>query len=151
MLSNFAYSKFNEMLVSRGQRYGVQIIHVNPAYSSVIGLTKFMSKYGLSSDTAAALVLARRALRHSERIPARYGQSLPEEKPRHAWSYWNLVKKKLGDALRYRHSFYNRASNRGMVVNLSGESTSVDRLDGKEQSTSILGRDSQARIVGKTA
>ncbi len=61
MLSNFAYSCFYQMLVSGGQRWGIEVIKVNPAYSSLIGLTKFMSLYGLSSDTAAGLVIARRA------------------------------------------------------------------------------------------
>ncbi|MCS6783100.1 MAG: hypothetical protein NZ482_07970, partial [Gloeomargarita sp. SKYG98] len=45
------------------------MIKVNPAYSSIIGLVKFMKRYGLSSDTAAAIVLARRAMRLSERVP----------------------------------------------------------------------------------
>ena len=149
MLSNFAYAKFDQMLVSRGERFGIQVIHVNPAYSSVIGLTKYMSQYGLKSDTAAALVLARRSLRLSERIPASVGQGLPEEKPRHSWSYWNFVKKKLGDALKRRHSFFTRASNRGAVVNLPGESR--DRLGGKSQDASVPGCDSSARIADNTA
>jgi IS605 OrfB family transposase len=72
MLSSFAYSKFSELLSARAAKFGIEIIRVNPAYSSVIGLTKFMRMYGLSSDTAAALVLARRGLHKSERIPANY-------------------------------------------------------------------------------
>ncbi len=76
MLSNFAYSKFAEILASRCERFGIELITVNPAYSSLIGLVKFMGLYGLSSDTAAALVLARRALRKSERIPAKTASCL---------------------------------------------------------------------------
>ena len=41
---------------------------MNPAFSSVIGRVKFMERYGLSVHQAAALVLARRLLRCSERI-----------------------------------------------------------------------------------
>ena len=52
MLSNFAYSCFHQMLVSRSFRFGVEVRFVNPAYSSLIGLTKFMSLYGLYSDRA---------------------------------------------------------------------------------------------------
>ncbi|MGB5636847.1 MAG: IS200/IS605 family accessory protein TnpB-related protein, partial [Waterburya sp.] len=72
MLSNFAYSKFYELLERRCSTYGIEVIKQNPAYSSLIGLTKYMSMYGLSSDTAAALVLARRGLYLSERPPANY-------------------------------------------------------------------------------
>ncbi len=34
------------------------------------GLTKFMALYGMSSDTASGLVLARRAMGLSESVPA---------------------------------------------------------------------------------
>ena len=50
-------------------RQGVEVHQVNPAYSSVIGRVKFMERYGLSVHQAAALVLARRLLGCSERIP----------------------------------------------------------------------------------
>ena len=46
---------------------------MNPAFSSVIGRVKFMERYGLSVHQAAALVLARRLLGCSERIPRRQG------------------------------------------------------------------------------
>ena len=55
--------------MSRGYREGVEIIEVNPAYSSVVGRVKFMERYGLTVHQAAALVLARRLLGCSERIP----------------------------------------------------------------------------------
>ena len=48
---------------------GVEVHQVNPAFSSVIGRVKFMERYGLSVHQAAALVLARRLLGCSERIP----------------------------------------------------------------------------------
>lgn len=83
MLSNFSYSKFYELLSSRTKRYGVELINVNPAFSSQVGLAKFMSLYGMSSDTAAALVLARRALGHSERLPAKYARFGAVQKKRH--------------------------------------------------------------------
>ena len=39
---------------------GVEVIQVNPAYSSVVGRVKFMERYGLTVHQAAGLVLARR-------------------------------------------------------------------------------------------
>ena len=71
MLSSFSYGKIKAYFVSRGYRRGVEINQVNPAYSSVIGRVKFMERYGLSVHQAAALVLARRSLGCSERIPRR--------------------------------------------------------------------------------
>lgn len=69
------------VLESSGSREGV----------TDFNLTKFLKFYGLSSDTAAALVLARRALYKSERLPARYARFLPEDRHRHAWSYWRVL------------------------------------------------------------
>ena len=121
MLSNFSYAKFLELLVSRTQRFGIELIHLNPAYSSFIGLTKFMPMYGLSSDTAAAFVLARRALHKSERVPANLARFLPEDRMRHSWSYWNWLLKKFG--VIKRHDFFNlSAEESGMVVTLADES-----------------------------
>ena len=69
MLSGFSYGKVKAYFLSRAYREGVKVHQVNPAYSSVIGRVKFMERYGLSVHQAAALVLARRLLGCSERIP----------------------------------------------------------------------------------
>ena len=72
MLSGFSYGKVKVYFISRGYRQGVEIIEVNPAYSSVVGRVKFMERYGLTVHQVAALVLARRLLGCSERIPRRW-------------------------------------------------------------------------------
>ena len=72
MLSGFSYGKVKAIFLSRGYREGVEIDQVNPAFSSVVGRVKFMERYGLSVHQAAALVLARRLLGCSERIPRRW-------------------------------------------------------------------------------
>ena len=50
----------------------LRYIRSTPAYSSVVGRVKFMERYGLTVHQAAALVLARRLLGCSERIPRRW-------------------------------------------------------------------------------
>lgn len=60
MLSNFAYSKFTQLIETRTQRQGVGRVLVDAAYTSVIGVTKYMAMYGINSGCAAALVIARR-------------------------------------------------------------------------------------------
>lgn len=145
MLSNFAYSVFAQMLLRRASRWGIEVIQTNPAFSSLIGYTKFMSMYGLSSDTAAALVLARRTLKKSERIPANLALGLPEDKPRHSWSYWNALAKKL-KAFRRHDFFAQRVANSESEVNLSGEEDKSSRLDGKPIGTSDCRWDSGTRM-----
>ena len=72
ILSSFSYGRIKACFVSRGYHEGVEIHQVNPAVSSVIGRLKFIERYGLSVHQAAALVLARRLLNCSERIPRRW-------------------------------------------------------------------------------
>ena len=102
MLSSFSYGKIKAYFISRGYREGVEIHQVNPAFSSVIGRVKFMERYGLSVHQAAALVLARRSLGFSERIPRRWvcpigngvqvAFTVPVRKRvKHVWTYWGAV------------------------------------------------------------
>jgi IS605 OrfB family transposase len=91
MLSSFAYRRFVQILCARAHDAGIAVIFVNPAYSSLIGRHKFARRYGISGHQAAALVLARRAQKFSER-PNRHDQvalhSLAKKNVRHVWSLW---------------------------------------------------------------
>jgi len=69
ILSSWAYSQFYKQLDSILSNRGIELIAVNPAYSSVIGLVKYMKMYGLASDEAAALAIARRGMGLSEKLP----------------------------------------------------------------------------------
>jgi len=64
-----AYSQFTQMIESKCLRSGVGLIKIDPAYTSVIGVTKYMAVYGLNSGCAAALVIARRGLFRTEKLP----------------------------------------------------------------------------------
>ncbi|KYC43458.1 hypothetical protein WA1_11060 [Scytonema hofmannii PCC 7110] len=73
MLSGFAYAKFFELLKARCLKLGIKVIEVSAKYSSQIGVVKYMRGYGMGSDSAAALVLARRGMAiYYEKMPARY-------------------------------------------------------------------------------
>ena len=119
MLSSFSYGKIKAYFVSRGYRRGVEINQVNPAYSSVIGRVKFMERYGLSVHQAAALVLARRSLGCSERIPRRrecpvgngvqVAFTVPARKRvKHVWTYWGAISGQLRPALAAQHRLGRR-------------------------------------------
>ncbi|MGK7892478.1 MAG: IS200/IS605 family accessory protein TnpB-related protein, partial [Xenococcus sp. (in: cyanobacteria)] len=152
MLSQFAYSKFQDLVKSKARLKAIEVLEVNPAYSTLIGLTKDMSLYGLNSGTAAALVLARRGLRFSERLSRRLYAFVrtrilrspqnremsvsPVDETKHVWSYWARISKLLKGCR--RHSFF------GMRVRV-GVNTSIGyaggtpaplsvKLDGREPS-----------------
>ena len=114
MLSSLSYAKTLACFLSRGHREGVEIRQVNPAFSSVIGRVKFMERYGLSVHQAAALVLARRLLGCSERIPRRWVAPVGDgghvafrvpvrKRVKHVWTYWGWVSGQLRRALAARH------------------------------------------------
>ncbi|NET62701.1 MAG: hypothetical protein F6K47_43420, partial [Symploca sp. SIO2E6] len=137
MLSNFAYSKFDQMLLSRCDREGIELLHRNPAYSSTIGMVKFMSMYGLSSDTAAAFTMARRGLRKSERLPSKTARELRVDDSRHVWSHWQALKKGL--PVRRHHLFTSRVAYSEALVNLSVETAPVVGIGRKRSRTCATG------------
>ena len=119
MLSSFSYGKIKAYFISRGYRQGVEVYQVNPAYSSVIGRVKFMERYGLTVHQAAALVLARRLLGCSERIPRRWvcpvGKGVQvaftvpvRKRVKHVWTYWGAVSGQLRPALAAQHRLGKR-------------------------------------------
>ena len=119
MLSSFSYGKIKACFISRGYREGVEVQQVNPAFSSVIGRVKFMERYGLSVHQAAALVLARRLLGCSERIPRQrvcpagngvhVAFTVPARKRvKHVWTYWGAVSGQLRPALAAQHRLGKR-------------------------------------------
>ena len=110
MLSSFSYGKIKAYFLSRGYRQGVEVHQVNPAFSSVVGRVKFMERYGLTVHQAAALVLARRSLGFSERIPRRWvapigngvqvAFTVPVRKRvKHVWTYWGAISRQLRPVL----------------------------------------------------
>ena len=119
MLSGFSYGRVKACFVSRGHRQGVEVHLVNPAFGSVIGRVKFMEQYGLSVHQAAALVLARRLLGCSERIPRRWvcpigngvhvAFTVPVRKRvKHVWTYWGAILGQLRPALAAQHRLGKR-------------------------------------------
>ncbi|MFS0777580.1 IS200/IS605 family accessory protein TnpB-related protein [Neobacillus sp. 3P2-tot-E-2] len=94
MLSGFAYSSFNQIIQSKGKKEGVRIRKVNPAYTSQIGQMKFMARYGLSSHSSAACMIARRGYYFKTEKP-KYDTilSLPKnfDKQKSNFSNWRTI------------------------------------------------------------
>jgi len=61
-----------------GKREGVQVIKVNPAYTSVIGKLKYAPIYNIDKDIASAYVIARRGLGFKESLPKNYRELLED-------------------------------------------------------------------------
>ncbi|MBN3925328.1 hypothetical protein [Nostoc sp. NMS4] len=122
MLSSWAYSRFYELLQSILSNRGINVITANPAYSSLIGLVKYMRMYGLSSDCAAALVVARRGMRLNELPQSSITAYASVNEDKHVWSFWSELNKKIkrSSKINRRHDYFT-VSNWSFLDNLSNE------------------------------
>ncbi|MBO3463387.1 IS200/IS605 family accessory protein TnpB-related protein [Aetokthonos hydrillicola Thurmond2011] len=108
MLSGMAYSQFLQMMESRCLKSGVELINISAAYTSVIGLTKYMAMYGLSSGCAAALVIARRGQGRIERLPNGLDSYFKKPEDKLKSGAWSKVAKKINICGGFnRHKYYS--------------------------------------------
>ena len=107
MLSNMAYSQFIQMIESRCIKSGVELIKVDAAYTSVIGVTKYMAVYGLNSGCAAGMVIARRGQGRTERLPKRLDSYFKKPEDKLKSGAWRKVAKAINICGGFnRHKFY---------------------------------------------
>ena len=67
--SAFAYAAFRRLLISRAARFGVRVVEVNPAYSSLMGRCLWARPLGVTVHHAASVALARRGMAVREPAP----------------------------------------------------------------------------------
>lgn len=117
MLSGWAYAEFFKQLSAILANRGIQLKTVNPAFTSLIGLVKYVKQYGISSGVAAAISIARRGMRLREKIPSSIKANLSVKEGLHSWSYWNKLNKTIKTCaeIRNRHSYFG-ISNWGFLV-----------------------------------
>ncbi len=58
---------------------GVEVIEINPAYTSVIGMLKYVPQLSVDKDIASAYVIRRRALGFKEDTPENYERLLRDK------------------------------------------------------------------------
>jgi IS605 OrfB family transposase len=77
-LQKWVYKGLLQKIEIVARRNGIQVIKVNPAYTSVIGKLKYAPLYNIDKDTAGAYVIARRGLGFKERLPKNYKKLLKD-------------------------------------------------------------------------
>jgi IS605 OrfB family transposase len=107
MICSFACNKVASSIKAACFRAGVEVIEVNPAYTSVIGAVEHAQRRGISVHQGAAYAIARRGLGLSERptkrkvvTPVRNGGHVTFDLPvrnrsKHVWSFWSSVRTRL--------------------------------------------------------
>ncbi len=98
-VSMLTYSAFRQLLGGKVFQEGVEVIGINPAYTSVIGFVKFGIGYKMTPHQGAAVAIARRGLGFGEKLTTRrlrYTFNLPaRNRLRHVWSDWRGVSRML--------------------------------------------------------
>ena len=107
MLSSFSCNKVASHIKAAAFRSGVEVIEVNPAYTSVIGAVNHARIKGISVHQGAALAIARRGLGLCEKatvpvglVPTANGGHVTFELParnrlKHVWTFWSKVRTNL--------------------------------------------------------
>lgn len=107
MLSSFSCNKVASNIKAAAFRAGVEVIEVNPAYTSVIGAVNHAQRKGISVHQGAALAIARRGLGLCEKatvlvgiVPTAHGGHVTFELParnrlKHVWTFWSKVRTNL--------------------------------------------------------
>jgi IS605 OrfB family transposase len=78
-LHNWNAKKFLQKLKRVAMLKGVEVIEVNPAYTSVIGMLNYAPQLSIDKDIAGAYVIGRRALGYKEDMPENYEKLLKDE------------------------------------------------------------------------
>lgn len=122
-LSALAYRQFDQLLKGACFRAGVEVIEVNPAYTSVIGAINHAQVRGVSIHQGAACAIARRGLekrrneaeaprgsvmRDGAYVPTRNGGHVTIRLParnrrKHVWSQWAGARRNLCAALEVQY------------------------------------------------
>ncbi len=79
ILHSWNAKKFLQKLKRVAMLKGVEIVEVNPAYTSVIGMLKYAPQLSIDKDIAGAYVIGRRALGFKEDMPENYERLLKDK------------------------------------------------------------------------
>jgi cell division ATPase FtsA len=78
-LHQWNVKKFLQKLKRVAMLNGVEVVEVNPAYTSVIGMLKYAPQLNIDKDIAGAYVIGRRALGFEEDMPENYEKLLKDK------------------------------------------------------------------------
>ena len=78
-LQKWIYKALLQKIEIVAKRNGIQVVKVNPAYTSIIGKLKYAPLYNIDEDTAGAYVIARRGFGFKERLPKNYRKLLEDK------------------------------------------------------------------------
>jgi Hypothetical protein len=109
---------------------GVEVIEVNPAYTSIIGMLKYAPQLSIDKDVAGAYVIGRRALGFKEDMPENYEKLLKDK------AYLEFALKKYEEREKELIELIEKESNEYKRNALKNELRSVENT--KELLTNLI-------------
>jgi IS605 OrfB family transposase len=152
MLSGLAYSKYQLLARSKASRLGIELIFVDPAYTSVAASVKYCVRLGRTVHQTAAGVIARRSQGFTEKVPKRNEDgsttfraplmghtavlTLPAESGKRTCVTWGDIRKSLtrhcAEQVRLRkEASRNRSKSESVNMQLLNGDTSLFREPGE--------------------
>jgi IS605 OrfB family transposase len=112
--------KFLQKLKRVAVLKGVEVVEVNPAYTSIIGMLKYAPQLSIDKDIAGAYVIGRRALGFKEDMPENYGKLLKDK------AYLEFALKKYEEREKELRELIEKESNEYKRNALKSELRSVE-------------------------
>jgi IS605 OrfB family transposase len=79
ILQFFSYRRILKKIESLANQEGIELVKVNPAFTSVISTMKYCPQYFIDKDVAGAYVIGRKALGFKEEVPENYKKLLKSQ------------------------------------------------------------------------
>ena len=130
ILHNWNAKKFLQKLKRVAMIKGVEIVEVNPAYTSVIGMLKYAPQLSIDKDIAGAYVIGRRALGFKEDMPENYEKLLKDK------AYLEFALKRYEEREKELRELIEKESNEYKRNALKSELRSVENA--KELLTNLI-------------
>jgi transposase, IS605 OrfB family, central region len=145
-LHHWNAEKFLQKLKRVAMLKGVEMIEVNPAYTSVIGMLKYAPQLNIDKDIAGAYVIGRRALGFKEDMPENYERLLKDKAYlEFALKRYEEREKELVEPIEKESNEYKRNALKSelrsvekakkvlthLIQSLQGESSSCEGADGR--------------------
>ncbi|MFZ8860570.1 MAG: IS200/IS605 family accessory protein TnpB-related protein [Thermocrinis sp.] len=130
ILHNWNAKKFLQKLKRVAMIKGVEVIEVNPAYTSIIGMLKYAPQLNIDKDVAGAYVIGRRALRFKEDTPENYEKLLKDR------TYLEFALKRYEEREKELTELIEKESNEYRKSALKSELRSVE--DAKKLLTNLI-------------
>lgn len=140
-LQQWSYRGILEKIKTLARRNGIEVIEINPAYTSIIGMLKYCPQYNIDKDIAGAYVIGRKGLGFKERLPENYEKLLRnQEYINYAIAKLEEEKEKSKQKLNQEKNIYKQKPIKKYVGQIKKDITLLKNLSSKPLTQEHLNR-----------